>query len=272
MKKSSQNNLSVLLIVFSVFLIVKLLWTVIEINFLPIYGVDHLDMKEIKSLYYKVKLANTHKPKKVKKTKVEKNTVNVKDIKLLAIYKTSQDIIITVKYKTKTKVLTKGDKINGLTLDDATLNSAFFVKNNQRYKVDLVKTIKSNTSIVPINHNPDNLKETKADISDEGDYKVIDKKVFDHFVNNMDDIYKNIGINEETKGDKKVFKISYIKRGSVFAKLGLKRGDILKSVNGENVDSYVAAFRIYQNMKDVDNITIVIERNHKEMELEYEIN
>jgi general secretion pathway protein C len=89
----------------------------------------------------------------------------------------------------------------------------------------------------------------------------------------MDDIYKNIGITDLKEGNKVVgFKISFVKRGSPFAKLGLKRGDIIKSVNGEEINSYNAAFNAYGNIKDVENLTLVIIRGKKEMELEYEIN
>ena len=89
----------------------------------------------------------------------------------------------------------------------------------------------------------------------------------------MDDIYKNIGIKEIKKGkDLEGFSISFIRKGSPFEKLGIQRGDIIKAINGQKIDSYNAAFEVYKNISNIDNLTLVIQRGKEEMELEYEVN
>jgi general secretion pathway protein C len=89
---------------------------------------------------------------------------------------------------------------------------------------------------------------------------------------NMNEIYKNIGIKEIKKGNKKEFQIAFVRRGSPFAKLGIKRGDIIKSINGQEIDSYGSAFKAYRSIKDADMLNVVVIRNNKKLELEYEIN
>ena len=43
-------------------------------------------------------------------------------------------------------------------------------------------------------------------------------------------------------------------------------------MNGQAINSYNAAFGVYKNIQNVENLTLVIERGKEEMELEYEIN
>ena len=267
-QNSKGFNTQLLLIPLVVFVCVKILWVIIEFIWLPPVGVDYIENQDIKALYYRVKVA--HKEQKTKPI-IKKPVSNIKDIKLLGVYASDDYAVVTVMYKGKTKVLSTGDKINGFVLTGATMEYAIFRKKGKEYKLELPKdSMHSNKSSITT-VTPSVSKNKKEDIIDDGDYKVIDKKVFEHFATHIDDIYKNIGIKDITKGDKKIFKISFIKRGSVFSKLGLKRGDIIKSVNGEEIDSYSKAFGVYRGIKDMQNLTIVIIRDNKEVELEYEI-
>jgi general secretion pathway protein C len=56
------------------------------------------------------------------------------------------------------------------------------------------------------------------------------------------------------------WKLVAIKTGSIFEKLGLVRGDIIKSVNGETVDSAQQAMEMYQTLRNSDNIRLEIRR------------
>jgi len=275
MKQDSKNsNMKLIIIPLIVFAIIKTIWVVIEFKWLPAIGVDHIANNDIKALYYRVKLAHKEHQKQKQKPTISKPVSNIKDIKLLAIYSSNNYAVITVEYRGNTKVLATGDTINGFKLLNATMQSAIFEKNGKTYKIELPKLKQQNSYITPTTNIVQNKpkQNIQENITQDGNYKVIDKQIFEHFANNIDDIYKNIGIQDIKKNGKTIFKVSFIKRGSVFAKLGIKRGDIIKSVNGEEIDSYNKAFSIYRGIKDMQNITIVVIRNNKEVELEYEIN
>lgn len=272
------------LIVLSIVLVViKALWVMVEVLWLPASGVDHLAEKGNKALYYRVKLTPNEAPAptiKKKETKL-KPAGSIKDIKLLAIYNASDTTVITIQHKSKTKVLAKGEDINGFVLEGAGSDFALFSKHGKSYEVVLEKiqsrTSKKHTSQGPSQRNLNSQRSKSSvpegDVTDAGDHKIIDKSLFDHYATNMDDIYKNIGISEIKEGKKtKGFRISFVKKDSPFEKLGLQRNDIIKSVNGQAVNSYNAAFGIYKNIQNVENLTLVIERGKEEMELEYEIN
>jgi general secretion pathway protein C len=263
-----------------VLLIVKTLWFVVEVLWLPSQGVDHEVQSGPKSLYYRVKLTPNQAAAPVVHNKpVVVKQGDMKDIKLLAIYGDSEVTIVTVEHKSKTKVLSRGDNINGFVLKGGGLNYATFSKNAKTYKVMLLSpksSGKSNsiTEVVstPIVEKSDG-SEATGEVTDLGDHKVIDRSLLEHYANNMDDIYKNIGVAEIKEGkDLKGFKINFVRKDSPFSKLGIRRNDVIKSINGQEITSYNAAFGVYKNIKNVDNLSLVIRRGKEEMELEYEIN
>lgn len=257
-------------------LVVKSVWFFVEVLWLPTSGVDHSEDKGGKALYYRVKLSPNAAPAPSTTKKPVQTAGSIKDINLLAIYNASDVTVVTVEHKRKTKVLSKGEEINGFVLEGAGNNYATFSKNAKTYRIDLIISTKGDMSITsskPSSVPTPSEKKVEGDVVDAGDHKIIDKSLIDHYAKNMDDIYKNIGIKEIKKGkDLQGFSISFIRKGSPFAKLGVKRGDVIKAINGQKIDSYNAAFDVYKNISNINNLTLVIERDKEEMELEYEVN
>ena len=261
-------------------LVIKTLWFVVEVLWLPAQGVDQEIQQNPKSLYYRVKLTPNraaapvvdHKP-------VAVNAGDMKDIKLLALYGDSEVTIVTVEYKGKTKVLARGEDINGFVLEGGGLNYATFSKNAKTYKVMLFapKSSGKESSISSIVATPSkevpNSGEVTGEVTDMGDHKVIDRSLLEHYANNMDDIYKNIGITEVKNGKNlEGFRLTFVRKDSPFAKLGVRRDDVIQEINGQPITSYNAAFEVYKNIKNVENLSLKIKRGREEMELEYEIN
>jgi len=257
-------------------LVVKMVWFVVAVLWLPTIGVEHSEDKGGKALYYRVKLSPNEAPAPTTTKRPVQTAGSIKDIKLLAIYNASNVTVVTVEHKRKTTVLAKGEAINGFVLEGAGSNYATFSKNSKTYKITLIISTKGDTSIKRAKPSPvttSSRNKVEGDVVDAGDHKIIDKSLIDHYATNMDDIYKNIGIKEIKKAGKlEGFSISFIRKGSPFAKLGVKRGDIIKAINGQKIDSYNAAFGVYKNISNIENLTLVIERGKEEMELEYEVN
>jgi type II secretion system protein C len=257
-------------------LVVKSVWFFVAVLWLPTSGVDHVENKGGKALYYRVKLSPNGAPAPTTSKKPVQTAGSIKDIKLLAIYNASDVTVVTVEHKRKTTVLAKGEAINGFVLEGAGNNYATFSKNAKIYKITLIISTKGDTSIKSAKPSPvttSSRNKVEGDVVDAGDHKIIDKSLIDHYATNMDDIYKNIGIKEIKKAGKlEGFSISFIRKGSPFAKLGVKRGDVIKAINGQKIDSYNAAFGVYKNISNIENLTLVIERGKEEMELEYEVN
>ncbi len=65
------------------------------------------------------------------------------------------------------------------------------------------------------------------------------------------------------------FKLVAIKAGSIYETLGLKRGDIIKGVNGEPVDSPQKAMELYSALKSADSIQLDVNRGGSSTTLNY---
>jgi len=262
---------------------VKILWLIVQMLWLPTNGIDHVKEKGNKALYYRVKLTPNEAAAPVirptKKRPSQSTSGSIKDIKLLAIYNASDMTVVTVEHKSKTKVLSRGDDINGFVLEGAGNNFAKFSKNAKTYKVLLLKgKSPSSSSVKPVKAPPGSKrkttpKEIQGNVTDAGDRKIIDRSLLDHYAKNMDDMLKNIGVKEVRNGANiEGFQITFVRKGSHFAKLGVRRNDVIKSINGQEINSYNAALGIYKDIGNLENLTLVIQRGKEEMELEYEIN
>jgi len=273
-----------ILLVLLVLLIVKVLWLVVEFLWLPSQGVQHEKRVGGKSLYYRVKMTPNEASIPVAKPKQPvKIAGSIKDIRLIAVYNASDTTVVTIEYKRKTKILGRGDAINGFVLTGGGSTYALFAKDAKTYRVDLAKSKRSQgasrSSITPRSKHRRPLPEkstqetpVKGEITDAGDHKIIDKSLITHYSKNLKEIYKNIGIGEKKVNGKTQFKITFVKRGSPFAKLGVRRGDIIRSLNGQEINSEAEAFQILKEIDSIENVTLGILRGKKEMELEYEIN
>ena len=260
-------------------LVLKLVWFIVEVLWLPATDIDQEVEQGGKSLYYRVKLTPNAAPapkKTVTKAPVRQSG-SIRDITLLAIYNASDATVITVSHKKKNKVLGLGDNINGFILEGAGNNFVTFSKDAKTYRVQLVKIAKNKNNIIPAKNTTSSKAKDgtklEGEVTDAGSHKIIDRSLFEHYTKNMDDIYKNIGVKEVKEGKNlKGFQISFVKRNSDFSKLGLRRDDVIKSINGQEINSYNAALGVYKNIQDADNLSLVIKRGKEEMELEYEIN
>lgn len=72
-------------------------------------------------------------------------------------------------------------------------------------------------------------------------------------------------------GEVSGFKMVAIKAGSIYEKLGLKRGDILRGVNGESIDSPQKAMEMYGALKNENQIQLEITRDGKTTTLNYSL-
>jgi general secretion pathway protein C len=62
-----------------------------------------------------------------------------------------------------------------------------------------------------------------------------------------------------------------IRKGSMYEKLGLKNGDIIKSVNDNSLSDPSQALKIFNQLKDERSISVVLERAGADKSLSYSI-
>ncbi|MCC6624330.1 MAG: PDZ domain-containing protein [Deltaproteobacteria bacterium] len=66
-------------------------------------------------------------------------------------------------------------------------------------------------------------------------------------------------------------KLASVRPGSLFRAIGLRTGDIVKSVNGTAIDSPTKALELFEQLKSSSNIAVEIERRGKPNTLSYSI-
>lgn len=74
-------------------------------------------------------------------------------------------------------------------------------------------------------------------------------------------------VNGKTDG----FTIQRIQRNSLLDQMGLRRGDILREVNGTTLDSPEKGLQIFQQLREAKNLNLNLNRDGKSMNFQYEI-
>ena len=71
------------------------------------------------------------------------------------------------------------------------------------------------------------------------------------------------------QGKPQGFKIVGVRPGSLYSHIGVRSGDVLKSVNGDEISSPTKALELYEKLKNSDGVTLDIERRGRKTTLEY---
>ena len=65
--------------------------------------------------------------------------------------------------------------------------------------------------------------------------------------------------------------LSNIKPNSIFRRMGLRNGDVLKSVDGQQIRTVDDALRLYESLKSSDNVTVELQRRGGNRTINYNI-
>ncbi|NNG01640.1 MAG: PDZ domain-containing protein [Desulfobacteraceae bacterium] len=65
--------------------------------------------------------------------------------------------------------------------------------------------------------------------------------------------------------------LSNIKPNSIFRRMGLRNGDIITGVDGQNIQSVDDALKLYENLRSSSNVNVDIKRRGRERNIEYQI-
>ena len=86
---------------------------------------------------------------------------------------------------------------------------------------------------------------------------------------------KAIPYTDPRTGELTGFKVTNLQPGSLFQKLGIKPGDVIKGVNGESINSINRALEVFANLKgsvdDIDSVNLSVERGGADQALNYNV-
>jgi len=235
--------------------------------FLPSAGVEYVAPRESgleRNLYKPSKAFGLESQKAEQPVAGKKSQVYKLDkLTLKGIYTDGAFAFISVSDGSKDTLIVKGEQFQGYTLSLIFPDRAVFEKGGRRYELDF-KEEKENKSFTMTKAEPDV-------ISDNG-FTSIKRKEIKFYTDNFDAIWENIKIQEVFENKKlKGFEVKWIKKGSIFAKMGLEENDVITGINGKPVTSVSQVLKIYQDIDKIDNLTLEIKRNNKERQLDYAI-
>lgn len=268
----SSKTMKNIITLLSMIAIAKLIGLIV-LFFLPKSGVE-IASNDVNSMKYRsYKVSNsfglvTNKKKKPPKAP-PKEVLRIDSLILHALY--GDDIHGFIVFAEKKAplaniILALNHDYKGYKLTHIKPQSAILEKGGKAYEL----LFKELTSSIPLQNRVS--VPIPKDLGNTDVVRAVSKKDVMHYAKNFDSIWKNIAI-KEIKKDGKIdgFKVISVNKSSIFARLGLLRGDIITSVNNQSLKSYADAFNIYNNIKDYDSLKISIIRNKQKKELEYEI-
>lgn len=92
----------------------------------------------------------------------------------------------------------------------------------------------------------------------------VDRAMLDEQLADLDNLVRQARVIPHYKRGKPAgFKVVGIRSNSLFRHLGLKTGDVLKSVGGEELTSINKAFALFEKLKTSDNLSLDFERQGK---------
>src|SRR5262249_8594188 len=94
----------------------------------------------------------------------------------------------------------------------------------------------------------------------------------DSALENMSQLFTQIRAVPHFEGGVSVgFRLFAIRRGSLFDRIGLKNGDIIRSINGSEMNDPTKAMALLQELRDARNLDVEITRNQQQQRLTYTI-
>jgi len=298
-KKSALGSLVALLLGL---VVAKGIWSIIEFRYLPKKGMDVKEEYGLKPLYYHYNLASkkeiikpiVHKkaPKKVVMPKVVQKKIlpeKIESFHFKGLYNSPEKKLIVIEYKGNSFVLGVGEELEGYKLLSLHGTKALFIKGGKRYTLDIYQDEKKSKAMnLPSQGTPSistrapaqhmQQRETPRSqaaaltIRKEGETTIIPKDLFDRYRTDLRHLQRSINavpymVNGQIEG----FRVNYIKKGSDFAKLGIQKGDILLSINGEPLNDLSVPIKFFKNLNTMTAATFTIKRGNEIKELEYEV-
>jgi type II secretion system protein C len=111
-------------------------------------------------------------------------------------------------------------------------------------------------------------------ITKEGPNKfIVDQELIDKVMENPEQLYSQIRATPHKNADGTVdgYRLSGIRRKSLFYKLGIKNGDVVHTVNGTTLDSMSSAMGAYNSLQNDKNFNFEVTRRNKRQTFEYEV-
>jgi len=276
-RNSNTRNFSLLILLLALVVMVKLAWVAVTSLYLPDRGVSIESGKVKKALHYRYRFASDVALPKVTTavTRPVQSAPSIQDIHLVGIYSGQDGCIVTLVKKGKSHILSNGEKIDGFVLTGASAREAYFEKAKKKYTLKLFEQKQNNPSSIrpTVSEEVQRPQKDKVEkISSRDGIKLVPRTMLKAYVSDMTKAMRDIGLRPIRRNNQMLgYKVRFIRRGSPFSQLGLRRGDVIKAINGEDIVDFNGPMSVLKTADSIENVTITVLRKNEEKELEYEV-
>jgi len=250
------------------FVVIKILYSIslfyLDKDLLPQSSGGNISFITKTRLAYKILNPSTTKPKK----EVVETGKKITDFKLKGTYVAGENSFVIIDDAGNTDFVYMNETYQGYKLKKVYENKAIFEKNGQNYEL----TMYSEDQNSYISKDKPTVRKSKKQSG--GDYVVpidIKKQDINYYVQNPDRIWNNIRIRDYRTENGIEFKVSYVRSGTVFDKIGLKPGDIITAIDGQEPQSMADVMKYYSDINSLDSLMITIKRKDQVMDLEFRV-
>ena len=101
---------------------------------------------------------------------------------------------------------------------------------------------------------------------------VVDRAEVDNALENMSQLFTQIrAVPHFEGGEATGFRLFAIRRGSLFDKIGLKNGDIIRSINGQVMNDPTRALALLEQLREARDLSVAVTRNRKDQTINYTV-
>ena len=257
-KSYSQYVALVVLAIAIAFFVNKTVWYL-----LPKKTLYYNPLEMPKTIAY-ISLGNKFCPKKEQKPKpVPKadEELILENVVLKGVFIEGEGGFIIIEEQKMTYFVSLNEEYKGYKLIKITPNSAIFEKSSKTYILYLEKEKK------------EQLRQEKSSLktSFKQNLFTIKRSKLSEYKRNISSLLRDISFSKIRYNGKDAYKITYLKKNSVFYKNGLKVGDVIVGVNGGDLTNQRRLANLYNNMASLNSLVLDIVRNNEKKELYYEV-
>jgi general secretion pathway protein C len=108
--------------------------------------------------------------------------------------------------------------------------------------------------------------------SGSSDSRTLDRQDVESSMSDLNQLMQQVRIRPYLEANKPAgFLVSDIKPGSIFAKMGLRNGDVVQKINDQAISSPEQAIELYQGLMGGGEIALEIKRGQKSEKINYEV-
>ena len=184
-----------------------------------------------------------------------------------------QQNLAVINHEREVDVYAVGDVIEDAKIALIEPGRVVVLRNGERRVLEL-PDVKTMTSVPTRSRRGNTRRRADADgiTRSKGNHYEVDARLVDESIADMSTLVKQARIVPHmTDGQIDGFKIYKIKHNSLFRKLGLRNGDILRAVNGLQITSPEEGLKAFQTLRNERNVRVEVRRRGKTRTMTYTI-